>query len=59
MLQDKKDAIIVRFLSIMKESLVLVAIDNCDVYLEAGKVKKGTLSKLFPRIIPERKSAYL
>ena len=43
----------------MKETPVLVAIDNCDVYLEAGKVKKGTLSKLFPRIIPERKGVYL
>ena len=59
MLQDKKDATIAKFLSIMKESLVLVVIDNYDVYLEAGKAKKDTLNKLFPRIIPERKSAYL
>jgi len=58
MLQDKKDATIVKFLSIMKESLALVVIDNYDVSLEAGKAKKDTLNKLFPSI-PEGKRAYL
>jgi len=42
MLQDKSDATIAKFLWILKESLVLVAIDNYDVYLEVERARKDT-----------------
>ena len=38
--QDKKDATIVRFLWLMRETIVLVAIDSYDVYLEVEKARK-------------------
>jgi hypothetical protein len=43
----------------MKDSLVLVAIDNYDVFLEVEKARKGIWNKLFPKIIPKIKTAYL
>ena len=42
MLQDKNDVTIVKFLWILKEPLVLVAIDNYDVCLEVEKARKDT-----------------
>ena len=43
----------------MKDSLVLVAIDNYDVFLEVEKARKDIWNKLFPKIIPKIKTAYL
>jgi hypothetical protein len=43
----------------MKGSLVLVAIDNYDVFLEVEKARKDIWNKLSPKIIPKIKTAYL
>ena len=43
----------------MKGILALVAIDNYGVFLEAEKGKNDIWNKLFPKIVPEIKSAYL
>jgi len=59
MLQDKKDVTIAKFLLLMKDTIVPVAIDSYDVSLEVEKAKKDTWNKLSPKIIPKIKSAYL
>ncbi len=59
MLQDKKDVTIAKFLLLMKDIIVPVAIDSYDVSLEVEKAKKDTWNKLSPKIIPKIKSAYL
>ncbi len=59
MLQGKKDVTIAKFLLLMRDIIVPVAIDSYDVSLEVEKAKKDTWNKLFPKIIPKIKSAYL
>ncbi len=59
MLQDKKDVTIAKFLLLMRDIIVPVAIDSYDVSLEVEKAKKDTWNKLSPKIIPKIKSAYL
>jgi len=41
MLLDKKGVTIVKYLWIMKELLVLVVIDNSDVFPEVGRERKN------------------
>jgi hypothetical protein len=41
MLLDKKDVTTVKYLWIMKGSLVLVVIDNSGVFLEVGRERKN------------------
>jgi len=43
----------------LRGSLVLVAIDNYDVFLEVERVRKDIWNKLSPKIIPKIKTAYL
>ena len=50
-LLDKKDVNTVQYLSNVRVSIVLVAIDNYDVVLEVDRVRKNILNKLWPKFL--------
>ena len=50
-LLDKKDVNTVQYLSNVRVSIVLVAIDSYDVVLEVDRVRKNILNKLLPKFL--------
>ena len=50
-LLDKKDVNTVQYLSNVRVSIVLVAIDSYDVVLEVDRVRKNILNKLWPKFL--------